>query len=149
MPVPAHSPTPFEPDAKFALVVDDIRVLRKSLKAFLQHHGFLVVTAASGAEAVAIAPLFPFSVILTDIQMPGMDGFETARCIRALGGWLSRAPIIAVSGLFPPPSVAECAAAGLDTFVAKESPPEMLLETMTRLMREHPLDRSAEMVDDE
>jgi CheY-like chemotaxis protein len=118
-------------------------MLRESLKAFLQQQGFLVITAKDGAEALEAAPLFPFSVILTDIQMPGMDGFEAVRRIRALGGWPSVVPIIALSGLTPQPSREECNAIGLNAFVAKGCALEGLARIIVRLIAEHPVNRSS------
>lgn len=105
--------------ARFALVVDDLPLVRNLLKALVASHGFEVITARDGVEAVELAPMFPFSLILTDIEMPRMDGMEAARRIRALGGALAEVPIIAVSGRMVPPSSEECRQSGVDAFYAK------------------------------
>ncbi len=65
------------------LIVDDTPANLLALDAVLEPVGVRVVEARSGAEAVALATAEQFAVILLDVQMPGMDGFETAKRIRA------------------------------------------------------------------
>lgn len=58
------------------LVVDDEQLIRSSLAEFLEQEGFAVETAPDGAMALKLADAAPFDLVLTDIQMPGMDGVE-------------------------------------------------------------------------
>lgn len=60
------------------LIVDDRLADRTALEAILEGPDYRIVTAASGAEALRIAPTQDLSVVLIDIEMPGMSGFETA-----------------------------------------------------------------------
>jgi CheY-like chemotaxis protein len=77
------------------------------------------VAANSGAEALeTIAAREPFSVILLDIQMPGMDGFETCRQIRATAKG-KRVPIIFLTVNNTVGDVEKCKAAGGNAFVMK------------------------------
>lgn len=91
-------PSPLEAGARFALVVDDDPLIRNTWKTLLQYRGFVVITAFDGLEAVEIAPLFPFSLIVTDVEMPRLDGVEAVRRIRAMGGSLAEVAIVVSSG---------------------------------------------------
>lgn len=64
------------------LVVDDNALNRVAFSTVLEGEGYLVTAAASGPEALGLATKEDFSVILLDVRMPGMDGFETAARLR-------------------------------------------------------------------
>ncbi|QDT54184.1 Aerobic respiration control sensor protein ArcB [Caulifigura coniformis] len=82
----------FAPQARI-LVVDDNRANRLALAAMLEELDRPLIEANSGLEALAKAESDDFSVILLDVRMPGLDGFETARRIRLLPRH-QRTPII-------------------------------------------------------
>lgn len=84
---------------RLLLVDDDPRNL-VALRAALADETYELVTAHSGSEALEQAKKRDFSVILLDVQMPGMDGFETARRLRALDGCRDSA-IIFVTAHYP------------------------------------------------
>lgn len=65
-----------------ALVVDDSASMRNMLKAAVQEEGFEVSTAQDGAKALKSAQTQKYDVIITDINMPNMDGIELIRMIR-------------------------------------------------------------------
>jgi CheY-like chemotaxis protein len=75
--------------------------------------------AEDGAEAVAMAELAPFDLILMDMQMPVMDGPTAASRIRTGEGPNRDTPILAVSANVLPEHVAQCLAAGMDDHVPK------------------------------
>jgi DNA-binding response OmpR family regulator len=77
------------------LVVDDEREIVRMLAEFLRSRGHRVAGAHSGAEAVAYFRRRPFDVVLLDILMPGMDGNETLRRLKALD---PGAVVIMISG---------------------------------------------------
>ncbi|MCX5697472.1 MAG: response regulator [Candidatus Omnitrophica bacterium] len=69
--------------AKKILVIDDEELITKSLLRFLNKEGYLVTIAKSGAEAIEIVKGTDFDLIISDIRMPGIDGVETIKQIRA------------------------------------------------------------------
>jgi len=70
-------------DKKRILVVDDQREILDVTSLVLQSAGYSTETASSGDEAVDRVTSEPFDLVLLDINMPGMDGWETLRLIRA------------------------------------------------------------------
>ena len=69
-------------DAKRILVVDDHAAARESVADVLRHAGYEVTCASSAQEALGLLPKSEFHVIITDLQMPGMDGIEFIRQIQ-------------------------------------------------------------------
>ena len=67
---------------KVVLVVDDSSTVRKFVAASLNIKGFRVVTAADGIEALELMPSEKFDLVITDLNMPDMDGFEFMRTLR-------------------------------------------------------------------
>lgn len=65
-----------------ALIVDDDPELLGILKKYLENHGLEAITAANGAEALAAAPAGKPDIIITDVEMPRMDGFTLCRRIK-------------------------------------------------------------------
>ena len=68
---------------KRVLVVDDDSSLRRVTQVQLEHEGYAVSTAASGDEALHILETTVQDVVITDLRMPGMSGFDLLRQIRA------------------------------------------------------------------
>ncbi len=100
------------------LVVDDDWGSQRVSEMFLRKLGLQPVIVDNGVEAIEQAVKRPWSAILIDLQMPGLDGFETTRLIRhKLGGRLL--PIIAVTANAHAKDQEAAAAAGMDDFLAK------------------------------
>jgi signal transduction histidine kinase len=115
------------------LGVDDnprnLAILRKSL-----NHDFDLVTAASGEEALEIAPRVCPDLILLDIMMPGIDGYETCRRLRALPK-VSGTKIIMVSAKGMTSERLEGYAAGADDYVVKPFDQDELLAKVRVYLR--------------
>jgi CheY-like chemotaxis protein len=83
------------------LVVDDRKENLIAMQALLREEspGYRITTAASGAEAIEHVKVTEFALILIDIQMPGMDGYETVKHIKELENGRD-VPIVMVSAIF-------------------------------------------------
>ena len=113
------------------LVVDDHPTNREVARLILTSYGCEVVEADDGAAAVAAAGAAAYDAILMDIRMPGMDGLDATRDIRAAGGLSAAAPILAVTADVMRDDVERCRAAGMNGHVPKPINPTRL---MTALM---------------
>jgi CheY-like chemotaxis protein len=82
---------------RHALVVDDNPDITDMLAAVLRHAGFDVSTADSAPSALEAALGQQFDVVISDIGMPGMNGYELARALRAIPEY-SVTPLVAVTG---------------------------------------------------
>jgi CheY-like chemotaxis protein len=100
------------------LVVDDNPDTAKLLSMALRRDGHHIELAFGGLEAVEAAGRFRPEVVLLDLAMPGMDGFEAARRLRFLPG-LSRVRLVALTGHSDPMSRAAATAAGFDHYLVK------------------------------
>jgi two-component system cell cycle response regulator DivK len=82
---------------KLILIVEDNEDARFVFSAILNYDGYRIIEAVNGSDAVACARERLPDLIITDIDMPVMDGFAAARLIRADGG-TARIPILAITG---------------------------------------------------
>jgi diguanylate cyclase (GGDEF)-like protein len=100
------------------LLVDDDALLRGMAARTLQHAGFEVSVAADGEEALAQFAQQPFDLVLLDLLMPGLDGFEVCRQIResALG---TSVPILILTGLNDTESIERAYGQGATDFITK------------------------------
>jgi signal transduction histidine kinase/CheY-like chemotaxis protein/HPt (histidine-containing phosphotransfer) domain-containing protein len=102
------------------LLVDDGDVNRKVAESILTANGHRVTTAVDGKAAVALASERRFDVILMDVQMPEMDGYEATRRIHeATEGLARRVPIVAMTAYAMAGDRDRCLAAGMDGYLAK------------------------------
>ena len=102
------------------LVAEDNPVNQKLLRLMLEMHGHHVRVTADGQEAVAVYESEEVDLVLMDVQMPGMNGFEATTTIRDLEKNTGRhVPIIAVTAHVMPGYKEECLNAGMDNYLAK------------------------------
>ncbi len=80
-----------------ALIVDDVPDVTDMLSVLLTHAGYNVATAGSAAAALAIAANDQFDVVISDIGMPEMNGYELAKALRKMPGY-EEIPMVAVTG---------------------------------------------------
>jgi CheY-like chemotaxis protein len=83
---------------KVILVVDDSATVRKFVAASLNMKGFRVVTAGDGIEALELMPSEKFDLIITDLNMPDMDGYQFIRTVRETPEF-RQIPIIVLSSM--------------------------------------------------
>jgi two-component system, cell cycle response regulator DivK len=123
---------------KCILVVEDQEDNRQILRDLLGNAGFNLVEAENGEEALSTLVDHRPDLILMDIQLPVLDGYETPRRIKA-NPQLNSIPIIAVTSYALSGDEAKALAAGCDAYVTKPFSPRALLAKV----REY-LDRSAQ-----
>lgn len=111
-------PYSFDPGSR-VLVVDDSEGNLRVAREFLRMFGITASTASSGMEAVTLAANSDFDLIFMDHMMPGMDGVEATRRIRALGDHQARVPIIALTANAVIGARELLLASGFDAFLAK------------------------------
>ncbi len=116
------------------LLVEDEAVNREVATALLESTGLVVDVAVDGREAVQKVAPGIYDLILMDVQMPGMDGLEATRRIRAMPG-LGDLPIVAVTANIFAEDKANCLAAGMNDFLAKPSPPGLLFATVLKALQ--------------
>jgi CheY-like chemotaxis protein len=115
------------------LIVDDEPDNRDLLEQMLTPIGFETRTAVDGAEAIALGDAWRPHVVLLDLRMPGVDGYEAARQIRAAHG--ASLKIIALSAMAFPEDREAAMAAGADAFLPKPFLEADLLERLKQLTR--------------
>lgn len=121
------------PDTPYLLIVDDDPRNRRVLEAMLAGAGYRVLSVGSGRESLAAVDAAPPAAILLDLMMPGMDGFEVVRRLRADAA-TQPIPIIAVTAIDDTGSRARLAAAGVVDVLAKPVERWALLGCLERLL---------------
>jgi putative two-component system response regulator len=132
------------------LVVDDDASNRETLVSILEPEGYRIVLAVNGYEAVEQAKKTQPDVILLDVMMPGMDGFEACREIRSEEK-LAEVPILFLTALDDKQSLLEGLASGADDFITKPFDRHILrarLKSITRLDRYHKLVEERKRLDE-
>ncbi len=115
---PAPVATPAERLNGLVLVVDDDRINREMMSRRLKHMGFEVVLAEGGTQALELIADAAPDLILLDILMPGIDGFETLERLKAHPAW-AQIPVIMLTALDDAESTGRCIAAGAEDYAAK------------------------------
>ncbi len=110
------------------LLIQDDATSRDVVREILVRAGAEVSVAATGEEGIALAEHKAYDLILQDLHLPGIDGFETSRAIRRLRGG-ARVPIIALSASPMRNSLERCLAAGINDFLVAPVEAETLLNT--------------------
>jgi two-component system cell cycle response regulator DivK len=116
------------------LVVDDDEKTRRFACDMLEQHGYATTRADSGEQALDFADRHVVDLVLLDIQMPGLDGIETFRRLRALAAW-ARVPVIAMTASVMPNERNTMMAEGFDDFLPKPFAIRELVDIVARRLR--------------
>ena len=116
------------------LVVDDHVVNRRAIELVLQPFGVEATLAESGEQALELLGAEVFDAVLMDVYMPGMDGREATRTLRAGAGPNRDTPVVAVTASATPKDWEACLAAGMSGHVAKPIDPIELYTALTKVL---------------
>lgn len=116
------------------LVVDDHMVNRRAIELVLQSFGIQPTLAESGERALELLHSEVFDIMLMDVYMPGMDGRDATRQLRATDGPNRDIPVIAVTASATAKDWDACHAAGMNAHVAKPIDPSQLHAALSEVM---------------
>ncbi len=133
------TPSPAELTGLRILIAEDNAVNQLFAKRTLERAGHEAVVAENGEEALALLEQQSFDVILMDVQMPTMDGFQaTARIRQREQGTDRHQPIIAMTAHAMKGDREHCLAMGMDGYVSKPIRTELLFETLAAVLSSQP-----------
>ncbi|MFN2532358.1 MAG: response regulator [Pyrinomonadaceae bacterium] len=119
-------------DKRTALVVDDVPDITEILAVMLHHAGYDVVTASSAPEALQAATKQHFDIVISDIGMPDMNGYQLVHHLRNTPGYES-VPMVAVTGYSMFDDQERSLRAGFNAHVTKPIDPDALLDLLEQL----------------
>jgi chemosensory pili system protein ChpA (sensor histidine kinase/response regulator) len=128
------APTPTD-NRPLALVVDDSITVRRVMERFLERSGLRVVTAKDGLDAIRVLQDAKPNIILLDIEMPNMDGYEFATHVRN-DERVSAVPIIMITSRVGDKHRARAIEIGVNDYLGKPYQDSQLLEAIRRLLDE-------------
>lgn len=118
---------------KHILIVDDSASVRQMVEATLKSANYSVTAAKDGSEAFAICKSSHFDCVLTDQNMPNMDGLTLIKSLRSLGAY-SKTPIIVLTTEASDSMKAQGRAAGATGWMVKPFDPAKLIEITKKVL---------------
>jgi len=115
------------------LTVDDSSITRKFVKVTLQQEGHTVQTAENGLEALEILLRDPYDMVVADINMPKMDGFELVVALRKDEAY-KNIPIILLSSMYGADDIKKGIRLGANIYLTKPTDPDKLLYCVKTLL---------------
>ena len=115
------------------LVVDDVPDVTEMIELLLKHAGYDVSTAESAQDALHLARLNHYDLVISDIGMPDMNGYELASALRELAAY-NKTPLIAVTGYSEYDDRGRAVRAGFNVHLTKPIEPTQLLTLMRELL---------------
>ena len=113
------------------LVIDDDIAITELMSMLLKTHGFDVITTNTGAEGINLAKTKNPGVVLLDLMMPDVDGWQVCKAIRKF----NNVPILILSAINDPRMVASVLDAGADDFLVKPVPSGVLVAHIRKMVR--------------
>ena len=115
------------------LVIEDGAFSRELVRYLLNRGGYTVLEAADGAAGVRLALSAHPDLVLCDLQMPVLNGYEVVRCLRANPAWHT-VPVIAVTAFSMPGDRDTALAAGFDDYLTKPITPEIFVQQIAAFL---------------
>jgi CheY-like chemotaxis protein len=115
------------------LLVDDYPDTLEMWTLYLRAHGYSVSTADNGIDALAMARAQHPSLVILDLDLPGISGYEVARRLRGAQD-TSAIPLIAATGYSATQQLDEARGAGFDTILVKPCDPESLIKAIENVL---------------
>lgn len=122
-------PSPSNTELKI-LLVENSRTARTILIRQLQHEGYSVEAVGTGLEAIEAILKSDFNLVIMDIFLPQMNGYEAARRIRAIDSYKSNIPLIVLTASTKDSDKRTCLEAGMNEYVIKSTDNEELLAVL-------------------
>ena len=116
------------------LTVDDSPSIRQAIEIVLGGAGYAVIEASDGAEGLAKAKSQPVNMVITDLNMPVMNGLELIRALRQVPS-LTGVPIVFLTTESSDAVKAQAKAAGATGWITKPFKPDQILSVVTKLVR--------------
>ncbi|MGB9715092.1 MAG: response regulator [Thermodesulfovibrionales bacterium] len=117
------------------MIVDDCQTTRKILEFYLRLKGFDVVTAENGLDAIEKLATNKVNIILSDLNMPYMDGIEFVKTIKSDIN-LSHIPVLMVTTEADPEEKEKAFSAGADGYLVKPVTADIISQNIKRIMKE-------------
>ena len=119
--------------ASHVLVVDDDELARMEISRCVEQQGYSVSLAEDGAQALDMLRSQTFGLVLLDLLMPGVDGFEVLRQMKA-DATLREVPVIVITAVDDPESAAKCAEMRVIDHLTKPVDPKLLAERANAIL---------------
>jgi len=116
------------------LVVDDDKTTRKLLNLFLKAKGYEVVTAENGLDAMEKLGTENINLVVTDMNMPYMDGIELTKNLRSDDNW-KNIPIVMVTTEADDDEKKKAMDAGVDDYIVKPANAEQITDSIKRILK--------------
>jgi DNA-binding response OmpR family regulator len=116
------------------LVVDDDKTTRKLLNLFLKAKGYEVVTAENGLDALEKLGTESINLVVTDMNMPYMDGIELTKNLRSDDNW-KNIPIVMVTTEADEDERKKAVEAGVDDYLVKPANAEQITDSIKRILK--------------
>ena len=124
---------PLPENQKVVLIADDSEMVRNFHSYILKNAGFTIISAIDGADALEKLLQHDINLVVTDINMPNMNGYEFVKRIRGMDGY-DDLPVIMISTESEARDKQKGYDAGANVYIVKPTPPDQLVESINLLL---------------